>query len=544
MARKWLQLVGEDGNALTSTTSVVVDIEDVAALRDAVKEKYKDSRLARIDASDLIVFDANGVALPKSSSSVNALGNDEDNALIVRVPQRAPTVPRVNKKRKLTEMRELITPSSFAKCKGAGSWVKWLKKLDGQIECHRLDRSDDTTPIPLVLLNKTFARFEENCREIEFGNEDCEFVMKLCHGMSIPYESEAELAEKARNLLTEYLLVDYPASTITPATVNGSVSDGSYRFGDTLLLNLVCKLQKGDGGGDPTMENIAFYIKTLPDVIDRQFPCFLVDICGPLMSVFGMVNTGDEDAICEPLVMSFPLLFFDNEWLMVSLTRVCASLKTALQELTNECHQFATCISRRKIVNTTDLDRLGFPYKDSFELNGATASLQYVNVVQRFVFVAKLQDGNEVIVKFAKRYGKQVHQYCADAGFAPALLCCESLPSGWTFVVMERLPLISLARAKADQTMVRDQLRDIRSTLAAASFVHGDLRECNVMWDPVAIRVVLVDFDWAGKDGAATYPPFMNGEIAWPPGAESGKPLRPSHDAYWLDSICRRLRFS
>jgi len=45
------------------------------------------------------------------------------------------------------------------------------------------------------------------------------------------------------------------------------------------------------------------------------------------MSVFGIVNTGDEDAICEPLVMSFPLLFFDNEWLMVSLTRVCASLR-------------------------------------------------------------------------------------------------------------------------------------------------------------------------------------------------------------------------
>jgi hypothetical protein len=91
------------------------------------------------------------------------------------------------------------------------------------------------------------------------------------------------------------------------------------------------------GGGDPTLQNVAYYIKSLPDDIDRQLPCFLVDICGPLMSLFVIVNTGDENAICKPLVISFLLVFFDNEWLMVSLTRVCASLKPALRELTEEC---------------------------------------------------------------------------------------------------------------------------------------------------------------------------------------------------------------
>lgn len=421
-------------------------------------------------------------------------------------------------------------------------WVKWLKKLDGQIECHRIERSDDETPIPLVLLNKTFARFEENCKQIKFGNEDCEFVRNLCHGMSTPYESEGALAEKARELLKEYLLADFPASTITPATVNGSVTDGSYRYGETLLLNLECKLQKGDGGGDPTMQNVAYYIKNLPDVIDRQFPCFLVDICGPLMSVFGIVNTGDENAICEPLVMSFPLLFFDNDWLMISLTRACVALKRAVRELTEECEQrVASSRNLARWQQTIDLDRLRFPYKDAFEVNRATISLRYVKVVQRFVFVAKVQDGNEVIVKFAKRYGMEVHQYCSNAGFAPRLICCESLPNGWVFVVMEKLPLIPLARAKGNGMMVRDQLLEIKRGLAAASFVHGDLRENNVMWNPVTNRVALIDFDWSGKDGADMYPPFMNPEIAWPPGAESGKPLRVAHDAYWFELMSSRL---
>lgn len=194
----------------------------------------------------------------------------------------------VLKKRKLAEMNSLITPSSFAKCRGSGTWVKWLKNLDGQIECHRIERSNDRTLIPLVLLNENFARFEENCKRIESTKLDCEFVVKLCHGMSTPYESKAALAEKARELLRDYLLADYSYSTITPATANGSVSDSSYRYGKTLLLNRECRLQKGDGGGDPTMQNIACYIKSLPNVVDRQFPCFLVDICGPLTSIFGL----------------------------------------------------------------------------------------------------------------------------------------------------------------------------------------------------------------------------------------------------------------
>uniref|UniRef100_K3WGF7 Uncharacterized protein n=1 Tax=Globisporangium ultimum (strain ATCC 200006 / CBS 805.95 / DAOM BR144) TaxID=431595 RepID=K3WGF7_GLOUD len=56
--------------------------------------------------------------------------------VLVVVPKQvfAPTIaPPATKKRKLTDVRSLITSSSFAKCKGSGSWVKWLKKLHGQM---------------------------------------------------------------------------------------------------------------------------------------------------------------------------------------------------------------------------------------------------------------------------------------------------------------------------------------------------------------------------------------------------------------------------
>ncbi|EEY68323.1 uncharacterized protein PITG_04756 [Phytophthora infestans T30-4] len=96
MARKWFQLVGEDGNAVTSTDAVVVDIEDVDMLRHAVKEQLRDSHLAGIAASDLTVFanraeyDAKrSVVLPHSWSPVTAYGNNGENALIVQVPKHA-----------------------------------------------------------------------------------------------------------------------------------------------------------------------------------------------------------------------------------------------------------------------------------------------------------------------------------------------------------------------------------------------------------------------------------------------------------------------
>ncbi|EEY68339.1 crinkler (CRN) family protein, putative [Phytophthora infestans T30-4] len=106
VARKWFLLVGGNGKDLTSTTSVGVDVEDVDTFRDAVKEKFRDSHLAGIAASDLTVFanraeyDAKrSVLLPQSGSPVTAYGNNEENALIVQVPtQRQVVVPTESQK--------------------------------------------------------------------------------------------------------------------------------------------------------------------------------------------------------------------------------------------------------------------------------------------------------------------------------------------------------------------------------------------------------------------------------------------------------------
>jgi len=39
-----------------------------------------------------------------------------------------------------------------------------------------------------------------------------------------------------------------------------------------------------------------------------------------------------------------------------------------------------------------------------------------------------------------------------------------------------------------------------------AGFVHGDLREPNIMCDGEKEKAMLIDFDWGGKVGEAYYP--------------------------------------
>lgn len=45
----------------------------------------------------------------------------------------------------------------------------------------------------------------------------------------------------------------------------------------------------------------------------------------------------------------------------------------------------------------------------------------------------------KILVKFSQQYGKDLHIFSADQGFAPKLLAFEELPGGWCAVVMDIL---------------------------------------------------------------------------------------------------------
>ena len=65
---------------------------------------------------------------------------------------------------------------------------------------------------------------------------------------------------------------------------------------------------------------------------------------------------------------------------------------------------------------------------------------QYAGNVEstRLLYKAKLKDSERVIlVKFARQYSPKLHDICAKAGHAPALLAYQCLPGGWHGIAMD-----------------------------------------------------------------------------------------------------------
>ncbi|CAG8683858.1 10596_t:CDS:2 [Dentiscutata erythropus] len=48
---------------------------------------------------------------------------------------------------------------------------------------------------------------------------------------------------------------------------------------------------------------------------------------------------------------------------------------------------------------------------------------------------------------------------------------------------------------------------------------------------------MLIDFDWCGKHDMDKYPPSMNKNLSWPPGAEPCALLKKEHDIHWLNLL-------
>ncbi len=83
------------------------------------------------------------------------------------------------------------------------------------------------------------------------------------------------------------------------------------------------------------------------------------------------------------------------------------------------------------------------------------------------------------------------------------------------------------------------QLDNVTTSLHMAGFCHGDLRAPNILVRARA-KVCVLDFEWSGRLGTATYPFFMNHEeIAWPEGAQDGKLIAKEHDKFWVSALVK-----
>jgi hypothetical protein len=161
-------------------------------------------------------------------------------------------------------------------------------------------------------------------------------------------------------------------------------------------------------------------------------------------------------------------------------------------------------------------------------------------------------------VKYAQRYGAEVHAAWAAAGLAPALLGCRRLPGGWLEVEMEMLEphdgweLLACCAGDAGALLPAVHSALLRAhglpiDAAQRLGAHGDMRGANVYvrrggagaGAGGALEVRFVDFDWAGATGEVVYPPLMNPEVAWSMNACTCLPIQQEHDQQMLMSGAR-----
>jgi hypothetical protein len=154
------------------------------------------------------------------------------------------------------------------------------------------------------------------------------------------------------------------------------------------------------------------------------------------------------------------------------------------------------------------------------------------------LFEAKMRDGKRICIKFVRGYGKDVHIWCANKGFAPKLIAYEVLPGGWYMVVMDLLDesWVPLADRTGHAEGLKERIRAAITELHQAQMVHGDVREMNVMVKDNGVDFMLVDYDWAGLQGHVRYPRHVN-RLGRPEDVEDGRLILTRHDELMLAAM-------
>ncbi|KAF8622261.1 hypothetical protein AX15_007155 [Amanita polypyramis BW_CC] len=163
-------------------------------------------------------------------------------------------------------------------------------------------------------------------------------------------------------------------------------------------------------------------------------------------------------------------------------------------------------------LETMDTDDLGCCYLDfKIQNNPIHADLS------RLLFIASTTNDMLIIIKFTRRYCAELHALCAKLGRAPQLLAFEHLPGGWYGVAMEYIltavPLQSIPTDHVKRPHWQQELREVLTQFHEENLVHGDMRDTNIIVEKDE-QVLLVDFDWGGKDGETVYPRWdLNSEL-------------------------------
>lgn len=192
-----------------------------------------------------------------------------------------------------------------------------------------------------------------------------------------------------------------------------------------------------------------------------------------------------------------------------------------------------------------------FPYKSEYQSLEDHATIvfkyEYQPMADKLLFFGETKDGSKKCIKFTRSYSKDVHLCCAIYGCAPTMRGFEIIPGGWYMVIMDTIDL-NIYRPYSNRTTdirfpdaarLCSKVTEVVKHLHRQGLVHGDLRDTNLLVRTDGeLGFMVVDFDWAGKEGEVTYPINVNHiDIKRPDGARDGLPIQKAHDLEMLDRM-------
>jgi hypothetical protein len=426
--------------------------------------------------------------------------------------------------------------------------------------------------LPACLVSPAFGRFMDACHAAEQPSvsldvADCAVVHRLCVAMC---DREYALEEDRGRVLFELLKRFGLGSDVSTLPGCSSRFDGVQCVpltGERVVVALAeWKNGIAASSTDPEYQLMcslysifqACKARNIRAALEGPYAVLGVEVVGRMIRFSAMACCDGERIQWEPLtpfLNLLPMLQAQPRQMRTLAAALCA-FRSAVRDLTEEqCAREAAGV----VPGAAAAAALPYPLRDAARF-ADVAPLEYARTPLYRARHVTAQGLTRVLVKYVHgAYGKDVHAAWAAEGLAPALHSVTLLPGGVQQVVMEELPaaewtcasLLSGAQlsacsghARVRAALARAHAVPLGSGAGAPRGAHGDCRPGNVLlraaWSASDAEegVRFIDFDWAGAEGVATYPPFMHALLPWPPGAAPGQALQQAHDvAFWESTV-------
>ncbi|KAJ3499972.1 hypothetical protein NLJ89_g9993 [Agrocybe chaxingu] len=422
-------------------------------------------------------------------------------------------------------------------------------KADGYIPCNR--PYGRPTALPLSLLHPIFGEYVDDAENYVPTTDDVKFFLAFVQAMANIYKREDGRQETLLTIFDDHKIPIKP-TMIGRFTTDGDLSIGKFRF-----LIAEFKNEIGSTAAEPFFQAILYFLeatrKLATQHLNSVLPCMIVLIFGPYVAFAGAAWT-DRPTV-QMLSPAIPCHYQDTDIKMEGmLVRHLGALRRAIHALDTYYQEYSANPSF-PLRNPTH------PYPTSFtSWDGSAKRFIYLfHMKGRNLFFGRMDDidGTAICIKFVARYCKEGHEFLAAKGFAPKLHAVERLPGGLYMVVMddvseEYISLFNLIRDNPDflseehlgaRNCLSEKVGQCLRQFHQAGFVHGDIRDTNIMVKTLKRggndgSFLVVDYDSSGRIKQARYPLNLNTtSVQRPEGATGGAVVEVEHDLEMLDHI-------